>query len=84
MLHAQTEFYEHLTDPCRIVGAVLHITYGDGFTTTLTFNQYSSTVEDNDKGYQWTYTYEKDGQPDVYKRQGWGMYLSQVSRSGIL
>lgn len=63
MLHAQTEFYEHLTDPCRIVGAVLHITYGDGFTTTLTFNQYSSTVEDNDKGYQWTYTYEKDGQP---------------------
>ena len=63
MLHAQTEFYEHLTDPCRIVGAVLHITYGDGFTTTLTFNQYSSIVEDNDKGYQWTYTYEKDGQP---------------------
>lgn len=63
MLHAQTEFYEYLTDPCRIVGAVLHITYGDGFTTTLTFNQYSSTVEDNDKGYQWTYTYEKDGQP---------------------
>lgn len=63
MLHAQTEFYEHLTDPCRIIGAVLHITYGDGFTTTLTFNQYSSTVEDNDKGYQWTYTYEKDGQP---------------------
>ena len=63
MLHAQTEFYENLTAPCRIVGAVLHITYGDGFTTTLTFNQYSSTVEDNDKGYQWTYTYEKDGQP---------------------
>ena len=63
MLHAQTEFYEHLTDPCRIIGAVLHITYGDGFTTTLTFNQHSSTVEDNDKGYQWTYTYEKDGQP---------------------
>lgn len=63
MLHAQTEFYEHLTDPCRIIGAVLHITYGDGVTTTLTFNQHSSTVEDNDKGYQWTYTYEKDGQP---------------------
>lgn len=63
MLHAQTEFYEHLTNPCRIVGAVLHITYGDGFTTALTFNQNSSTVEDNDKGYQWTYTYEKDGQP---------------------
>lgn len=63
MLHAQTEFYENLTAPCRIVGAVLHITYGDDFTTTLTFNQYSSTVEDNAKGYQWTYTYEKDGQP---------------------
>lgn len=63
MLHAQTEFYEHLTDPCRIIGAVLHITYGDGVTTMLTFNQHSSTVEDNDKGYQWTYTYEKDGQP---------------------
>ena len=63
MLHAQTEFYENLTAPCRIVGAVLYITYGDDFTTTLTFNQYSSTVEDNDKGYQWTYTYEKDGQP---------------------
>ena len=63
MLNAQTEFYEYLTDPCRIVGAVLHITYGDGFTNALTFNQYSSTVEDNDKGYQWTYTYEKYGQP---------------------
>lgn len=65
MLNARTEFYEGLTDGYKIIGAVLHITYGDGSTTELTYDGFSTSVEDNEHGYEWLYEYEKvDGTGD--------------------